>query len=78
MTVLDEWNLYVKMVYGDASTLNKQQLKETRRAFYAGNYTMLSLVKRASESDEDTAIATLDKIHAELVAFLAEIQAGTK
>lgn len=75
-TISSEWDKFVTLVVPpNASQL---QLRETRRAFYAGVEAALRLqfdIGDASVS-EDQGIAMIEGWHAEIRQFAADLKAG--
>jgi len=66
----EEWNSYrASVVPGDAG---QTQIEETRRAFYAGAYALLSTIMAALSPDREPTssdLVMMDEINAELEGF---------
>lgn len=73
----DEWLGYVREVMpADVSTV---QYQETRRAFYAGGWALLSLIQRMlSPGAEPTAedLLNMQMLHTEFLAFTRDVTEG--
>jgi hypothetical protein len=78
MTIINQWNTYVKMVYGSSEAVPEDQFKETRRAFYAGCAGMFALINTASENEDAIALEHIQELSNEIRLFAAEVQAGLK
>lgn len=73
----EEWRSYQEQVIPPAAP--SVQITESRRAFYAGARSILSiLLERLSPGTEPTQedLAWMDKIEAELDQFQRDVQAG--
>ena len=58
------------------SNASRTQVRETRRAFYAGAEAMFTLVRLFSEGTKEEGAAELDRISDELVEFCKQIAKG--
>lgn len=73
--LFETWKSYRQRVM--PSTVSQTQDTETRRAFYAGGYAMLLLVKHIpDELSEDDGVEFLKSLEAECLEFVAKIKAG--
>lgn len=71
-----EWESFEKV--GVPRNAHETQRLETRRAFYAGALSMLSLVQRTGDPgvSEEDGVAILNAISGELLAFNEELRKG--
>jgi hypothetical protein len=71
-TIKDEWDEYRKLLPEDAYPI---QIVETRRAFYAGAWSLWSIVKELGEDDFDLnqGAAILELLRLEIKAFQTRI-----
>jgi hypothetical protein len=73
-TINERWNDYrERVIPKDAGEI---QLKETRRAFYAGTISTLEAVLALKEESDEKAIAWLHATEDECLAFAFHIQEG--
>jgi hypothetical protein len=75
MLLLESWNDYrTRVISGDAP---ETQLRESRRAFYAGAASYAFMTREASGTlSEDDAVEVLKGIEAEFTRFHADILGG--
>lgn len=67
------WELFRKIIPPDASPL---QVKETRRAFYAGSLATYQLIVRLAERDEEAAMKVMAEIDDDIRMFNSNIGDG--
>lgn len=74
--VRDGWYQYVERVLPPNASAT--QKAETRRAFYAGAWHVLSTMQDIGEPDisEDQGVAILESIKTEILGFLDDVKAG--
>lgn len=75
-TIGEAWNKYRNKVVPENCSLI--QSMETRRAFYAGAQSMLTIVRGVGEAQisEDHGIAILERLQEEQLEFLRSITRG--
>lgn len=77
-TCAQQWESYVKGVMPkDAPEV---QRTETRRAFYAGLFSMMNAMKRIGEPDipEEAGVEWLDDLDREIMLFYQDVKNGRK
>ena len=78
-TIQQMWEGYVAKVLAPLGpTISPVQYTETRRAFYAGFFSMLSACERIGEDDisEDRGVGYLEARKREVTRFFSDVQAG--
>lgn len=72
------WQSYVKRVYPDGLDVRSIQYRETRRAFMAGAYGLLTELRPelSGVERESTAYQYMDMLQAELEAFAVAVKEG--
>lgn len=74
MKATDVWQEYYKMVV--PKNANPIQVQETRRAFYAGMYSMLQMSRALTVLDDDDAVEELGNLNEELEQFSVDVANG--
>jgi hypothetical protein len=72
------WDKYVSAVYPTGIDPLSVQYTECRRAFYAGNASMMGIVNSASNEPDEFAMKMLQDIRSELKDFSAAVKNGEK
>lgn len=75
-TVQEEWASFaLAVIPADAPPVQRQEM---RRAFYAGCWSMLQLVKLIGTDavSEDEGVATLEQMEAEITEFYRKVKGG--
>jgi hypothetical protein len=74
--IAEGWKTYRRQVVPDGA--NSIQIRETRRAFYAGAAWLLSLAGALGEDDtpEDVGVEILNGIHEEITRFSNDVASG--
>lgn len=67
------WQTYRQILPADASLT---QIKETRRAFYAGCLGLFQLMVKSSDQEEEKAMLVMNAIDDEIQLWLASIGGG--
>jgi hypothetical protein len=77
MTIKEQWESYVRAVM--PASVGQVQLQETRRAFYAGAYAMITaLTAGVSDEAEMTPqdVNVMESLHRELEQFYSDVKQG--
>ena len=64
------WEMFAQLILGPIPGLSETQIKETRRAFYAGASTMLDIMSfEITEYPDDDGVRIIQEFHDEIKAF---------
>lgn len=74
-TIQCEWEDFERKIL-DPINAGETQRREMKRAFYAGVYTQMHLSLSLSEHNEEAALAILQGLMGEVIAFRELVKAG--